>query len=332
MKPIESSSSEKLTLLRRIPSLIALRAFDSVARHGSCTKAATELNVSVAAVSQQIRLLEEFAGRELFRRHNRQLILNEAGASCLPELRKSFEHLISAMGQLNNHHARLRFNISVPPSFAVRWLIPNFKELSATAGDFDLWVSTALVPFHLADTNIDVAVIHGDGDFYGQPAELLMPALEVPVCSPAFLASAKIKSPEDLQHHVLIHEVPEVDDVAVPSWEKWLKERGVAKVDFNAGPRFTNPNLVIEAAITGLGVALSRGALVARDIEAGKLVQLFGPAKEGATGYYVVLNQRSEHVQFAVEFAERLKSLVRAPSAAPKGRAARGRAPARPQR
>lgn len=315
MKPNETTTSvDKFTLLRRVPSLIALRAFDSVARHGSCTKAAAELNVSIAAVSQQIRLLEEFAGRELFRRHNRQLILNEAGASCLPELRKSFEHLISAMSRLNNHKERVRFNISVPPSFAVRWLIPHFNELSSGIDGYDFWVSTALVPFHLADTSIDFAVIHGNGNFFGQPAELLMPAIEVPVCSPALMARSKITVPEDLHNHTLIHEVAEVDDVAVPSWEKWLRDREVDNVDFNAGPRFTNPNLVIEAALAGLGVALSRGALVARDIEAGKLVQLFGPAKAGTTGYYVVLNHRSEHCEFAQAFAEKLKSLVRAPA------------------
>lgn len=314
MKPVEPfGTADKFTLLRRVPSLIALRAFDSVARHGSCTKAAAELNVSVAAVSQQIRLLEEFAGRELFRRHNRQLILNDIGASCLPELRKSFEHLISAMGQLNNHKARQRFNISVPPSFAVRWLIPNLKTLSAATHGYDLWVSTALVPFHLADTNIDVAVIHGNGDFFGQPAELLMPALEIPVCSPELMEHNRIESPEDLRHYSLIHEVAEVDDVAVPSWEKWLRARVIDTVDFNAGLRFTNPNLVIEAAIAGLGVALSRGALVKRDIDAGKLVQLFGPAEAGATGYYIVWNQRSEHAEFAREFAEQLKALIGAP-------------------
>lgn len=300
----------RLTLLKRVPSLNSLRAFDSVARHGSCTKAAAELNVTAAAVSQQIRLLEEFAGRELFRRHNRQLILNQAGAACLPELRKSFEHLINAMGQLNTTGGRKRFNLSVPPSFAVRWLIPNLNEVIKSAEGYDIWVSTSLVPFHLADTNIDVAVIHGTGDFFGQEAELLIPAVEVPVCSPLLLRDKPIHTPQDLSNHLLIHEVAEVNDPAVPSWENWLKHRGITNVDYDSGPRFSNPNLVIEAAIAGIGVALSRGALVSRDIESGKLCQLFGTPERGNTGYYIVPNSRSEHSAFASQLADILKRIV----------------------
>lgn len=301
---------DKFTLLRRVPSLIALRAFDSVARHGSCTRAASELNVSVAAVSQQIRLLEEFAGRELFRRHKRQLILNDAGASCLPELRRSFSHLIAAMEQLGSAQVRRRFNISVPPSLAVRWLVPHFQELGALAQGYDLWVSTSLVPFRLAETSIDLAIMHGNGDFFGQQAELLIPALEIPVCAPEVAARKRLDVPADLASHTLIHEVAEVDDEAVTSWEKWLHDAGVAGIDCNSGPRFSNPNLVIEAAIAGVGVALARGALVLRDIEQGRLVQLFGPPRPVKAGYWVTWNEESEHADFAQLFAGELKRLV----------------------
>lgn len=308
---------DKFTLLRRVPSLIALRAFDSVARHGSCTKAAAELNVSVAAVSQQIRLLEEFAGRELFRRHKGQLILNDAGASCLPPLRRSFSHLIAAMEQLGSAQVRKRFNLSVAASFAARWLVPHFHALNELADGYDLWVTTALTPFHLADTSIDLAIIHGDGHFFGQKAERLLPSLEIPVCSPVLLQARPLRQPADLRHHTLIHEIAEVDDPAVPSWERWLQQRGAADVPCESGPRFSNPNLVIEAAIAGVGVALSRGALARRDIDAGKLVQLFGEPEPGSTGYWVVCNERSEHAGFAQRFAEELKRLVRpAPSEA----------------
>jgi LysR family glycine cleavage system transcriptional activator len=321
----------KLTLLRRVPSLIALRAFDSVARFGSCTKAANELNVSVAAVSQQIRLLEEFAGRELFRRHKGQLILNDAGASCLPELRKSFSHLIAAMEQLGSAQVRRRFNVSVAGSFAVRWLVPHFKALNELADGYDLWVTTALTPFHLADTSIDLAIIHGDGNFFGQKAELLLPSLEIPVCAPEVFARAPLRQPADLSKHTLLHEIAEVDDPAVPSWDRWLQENDATDVACESGPRFSNPNLVIEAAIAGVGIALSRGALVQGDIEAGRLVQLFGNPKPGSTGYWVVCNERSEHAEFAKRFAEELKRLVQpAPSAARAGRGSRAPA-ARPR-
>ncbi|WP_201524716.1 LysR family transcriptional regulator, partial [Bordetella pseudohinzii] len=284
--------------------------FESVARHGSCTRAADELGVSTAAVSQQIKLLENLLGCELFKRHDRKFILTNAGEACLPELRKSFDHLINAIGQVNARKFRRRFNLSSPPSLAARWLIPHFNELVEGLEECDIWVSTSLVPFHLDDTNIDLAIIHGSGKFFNQQSTLLMPSLEVPVCAPSLLQHHPLDRPADLRHHCLVHEMAEVDDTAVPSWKKWLEDRDIRDVDHETGPRFSNPNLVVEAALAGAGVALARGALVTRELASGQLLSPFGRPEPGHAGYYLVRNPTSEHQDLADVLGERIKHLV----------------------
>jgi hypothetical protein len=108
---------------RRIPSLNALRAFESVARLGTCTRAAEELHVTPAAVSQQIRYLEDLAGTPLFLRINREFVLTDAGRRCLPEVRKGFAHLAGAMQQIREAGRREHIAVCVAPAFAVRWLL-----------------------------------------------------------------------------------------------------------------------------------------------------------------------------------------------------------------
>jgi len=317
-------NNDKFTLLRRIPSLISLRAFESVARHGSCTRAAEELNVTAAAVSQQIRLLENYAGQVLFKRQNRKFVLTDAGRACLPELRKSFDHLLNAMNLAEGQRLRRSFRLSVPPSFAVRWLIPHFHELTADTDRCDFWVSTSLVPFHLDDTNIDLAVIHGSGRFFGQGSELLVPTFEVPVCHPRLLAAQPVARPEDLRHHHLIHEVAEVNDSAVPSWADWFAARNVAGVDVKSGSRFSNPNLVVEAALAGLGVALARGALVKRELASGALVCPLGPPAAddaaGDAGYYLVRNPHCGLPDVAEQLCLNFKRVVARYEEAPRAR------------
>jgi len=335
----QAGGKEKFTLMRRVPSLNTLRAFESVARHGSCTRAGEELSISTAAVSQQIRMLEAFLGCDLFKRHDRKFILTNAGEACLPELRKGFDHLLNAMGQVNTRKFRRRFNLSVPPSLAARWLIPNFNLLTRGLDECDLWVSTSLVPFHLDDTNIDMAIIHGSGKFFNQQSALLIPSFEIPVCSPRLLAEHPIDTFDDLRHHRLIHEVAEVDDTAVPSWKQWFEANDIPQIDHDTGPRFSNPNLVVEAAIAGVGVALARGALVTRELASGELVSPFGKPQPGSTGYYLVRNPNSEHRDLADELGARIKRIVATTGAAAYSSSSssrragtRARAPSRPMR
>jgi len=305
-----SGNKNKFTLLRRSPSLVSLRAFESVARQGSVTGAAAELNVTPAAVSQQIRLLEDMVGKPLFRRHKRKLVLTEVGESCLPELRKCFEHLLRAISLAEGHQARQTFNLSVPPSFAVRWLVPHFAELTAGIENCNFRVSTSLVPFHLDDSGIDLAITHGTGTFFDQGCELLIPASDIPVCRPDLLDRHPVSEPADLRHHHLLHETAEVYDPAVPDWKKWLAEHGASDIDHESGTYLSNPNLVIEAALAGLGVALARGALVKQELSDGRLVQVLDASARRDAGYYIVHNQRCGQPEIARVLSENFKKMV----------------------
>jgi LysR family glycine cleavage system transcriptional activator len=297
---------------RGIPSLNALRAFESVARHGSCTRAADELHVTPAAVSQQIRFLEDLAGTPLFLRINRQFVLTDAGRRCLPEVRKGFAHLAEAMKQIHASSQRERIAVCVAPAFAVRWLLPRLSAFTRRHPHADIWLSTSLLPIRLAEARIDVAVTYGNGDFFGQPAQLLVHVGDVPVCAPAVCEARPILTPGDLRAHTLIHESAEIDDPAVPCWADWLRMQGVEDIDAEAGPRFSNPGLVIEAALAGLGVALARSALVASEIQGGRLVKLFPAHPHGRVGYYLLRNPESAAPTAAQEFCDWISAAVAA--------------------
>jgi LysR family glycine cleavage system transcriptional activator len=297
---------------RRIPSLNALRAFESVARLRTCTRAAEELHVTPAAVSQQIRYLEDLAGTPLFLRVNRAFVLTDAGRRCLPEVRKGFAHLAGAMQQIREAGRREHIAVCVSPAFAVRWLLPRLSGFTGAHLDADVWLSTSLLPIHLTESRVDVAVTYGTGDFFGQAAELLVPVTDVAVCTPAVYGRHPIRAPGDLRAHTLIHESPEIDDPAVPCWADWLRAHGIDGIDAERGPRFSNPGLVIEAALAGLGVALARSALVASELRAGTLVQLFAVDAGGRTGYYLLRNPGCAAPQVADAFCDWLRAGIAA--------------------
>lgn len=272
----------------RIPSLNALRAFDAVARHHSCTKAAEHLFVTAAAVSQQIRFLEDALGVQLFHRVNRGFFLTEAGQRLWPEVQNGFRCFERAMDQMAEIAARRKLSISVAPSFALKWLLPRLKSFTSQHPEIDVWVTTSPLPVDLNSSSIDIAIVYGTADRVG-PAELLLPTRAVVVCTEEVYRKAPVRSPADLRHHTLIHETPDVEDPACPSWPAWLSAVGAQGVDGESGPRFASPALVIDAALAGLGVALARDTLVAAEIRSGRLRRLFVDETRRDAGYWLLL-------------------------------------------
>ena len=289
----------------RLPPLNALKAFEATARHQSVKKAAIELNVTPAAVSHQIKALEEYLGISLFHRHNRSLELTEAARSSLPKLREGFDNLAQAVERLRVHKGGGMLMVSAAPSFAARWLMPRLHRFLAAHPDVDVRISARLrqpsenakrrglaeratLDDWLADS--DVAILYGRGDYPGFQVDKLLALTVTPICSPRLVTHPQhpLERPADLRHHLLLHD--ETGDLydGVPFWEVWLKAAGVTGVDLNRGPHFSHAVLAFEAAIEGHGVVATMPVLAESDLHAARLVTPFALRVPLASAYYLV--------------------------------------------
>lgn len=267
----------------RFPPMNTLRAFEAAARHLSFTLAAEELHVTQAAVSHQIRTLEEALGVRLFRRLNRAIRLTEEGQEFVGEVRKALNHLATAMEKITAPSAGGPLTVSVLPSFASKWLVPRLGHFSRKHPEIDVRISPSSQLTDFRRDDVDLVVRYGKGEYDGLHSVRLMTEDIFPVCSPALLEGPNpLTNPQDLRRHTLLHDDAHVD------WAMWLLVAGVDDVDPRQGPFFTDSALVIQAAAEGQGVALARGALAAGDIAAGRLVRPFDIAIPTEYAYYVV--------------------------------------------
>jgi LysR family glycine cleavage system transcriptional activator len=273
---------------RRLPPLNALRAFEAAARHLSLSRAADELSVTPAAVSHQIRTLEDHLGVALFRRDGRSLLLTDAGQACLPGIREGFERLSSAIDEIDSLGMAGVLTVSVAPSFAAKWLVPRLDRFQAKHPEIDVRVSASMQVTDFSRDDVDLAIRYGAGRYPDLVVEKLLEESVFPVCSPGLLKEkGLIDTPEALRNHTLLHDDSPDNDESCPTWAMWLKAAGV-EVDASRGPRFNQSSLVIEAAVLGKGVALAKATLAAADLAEGKLVKPFPVNAPVGFAYYVV--------------------------------------------
>lgn len=267
---------------RRLPSLNALRAFEAAARHLSFTRAADELSVTQAAISHQIKGLEEQIGMPLFQRRNRNLILTNAGQSLLPDMTEAFDCMNAALAKIKRQDEAGVLTVSTMDSLAATWLMPRLAKFRAKHDDIDVRLATSDVIVDYERDGIDIGIRYGLGSWPGLIAEKLMPEQIFPVCAPELLhKNGGLLEPQDLRGHTLIHDdMPE-------DWNMWLRVAGVADIDPTRGPGYSHSNLVMQAAINGEGVALGRDLLVADALLAGVLVKPFDLALTASYSYYV---------------------------------------------
>ena len=289
--------------MTRLPPLNSLKAFEAAARHMSVKRAAAELNVTPAAVSHQVRSLEEYLGVPLFRRYHRALELTDAARACLPKLREGFDCLAKAVEVLRAQKGTGTLTVSAAPSLAARWLMPRLHRFLAAHPEIDVRVSArmrhvseqgkgnvaerATVEGWLADS--DIAILYGRGDYPGFEVQKLLSLTVTPICSPRLLEGpTPLKQPEDLRHHALLHD--ETGDLydGESFWDVWLKAAGVTGVDTHRGARFSHAVLACEAAIEGLGVLATMPVLAAADLQAGRLVTPFALRVPLVAAYYIV--------------------------------------------
>jgi LysR family glycine cleavage system transcriptional activator len=285
-------------MARRLPPLNSLRAFEAAARHLSFTKAADELHVTPAAISHQIKALEDYCGAPLFRRLTRALALTENGKSALPYLAEGFDRLAEGAARLGPAPDSGLLTVSVAPTFCAKWLVPRLDRFRSAHPAFDIRIDASDALASFAADGVDVALRYGQGDYPGLVSECLMGEVVFPVCSPTLLDGPQpLRTPADLAHHTLLHVYWKMADDKAPSWRMWLKAAGITGVDPERGPRFNVDSLVVQAAIAGQGVALANGALVGDDLAAGRLVRPFPPATEEPTAFCYYLVYPEDHAK-----------------------------------
>ncbi len=264
----------------RMP-LNSLRVFEAVATALSFSEAAEALSVTPAAVSMQIKSLEDYLQVPLFRRNARSIELTAEGAQLLPAVRRALDELRLAVQRLRADRSAGPLNVSMLASFLQRWFVARLPGFSLKNPDIDLRIHTSVGLVDFAASDFQVAIRHGRGAWPGLVAEKLMDDWLVPVGSPALVKKmGKLKSAEDLPRYTLLHSDSE-------PWTAWtrlgaapaLSERGVALDDSAA---------IISAAEHGQGLALARWSLVAGDIEAGRLVPAANFCVAHTRSYYFV--------------------------------------------
>jgi LysR family transcriptional regulator of beta-lactamase len=243
-----------------------LRAFEAAARHLSFTNAAIELRVTPAALSQQVKALEDRLGFPLFSRLPRGLALTDEGRAMLPVLTRSFDEIALMLERLSGSTEAV-LSVGVVGTFAVAWLLPRLDGFRAAHPEIDVRVSTNNNRVDIAEEGLDFAVRFGDGAWHGTEAERLITAPVTPLCTAEI--AERLATPADLLGETLLRSY-RVDD-----WTIWFAAAGL-KAPVLRGPMFDSSRLMADAAIQGLGVALVPHDLFASELGDGRLARPFG--------------------------------------------------------
>ena len=263
-------------MLDQFPGLRALRAFDASARHLSFSKAAAEMHVTPAAISHQIKELEQQTGVELFTRTSRRMKLTKAGDILFEAVRDTLETLSGALNRMRRIANTNQLKVSSSPSIAAKWLVPRLDRFLETIPGADVRVDVSATAVDFAREDVDVAIRFGPGKYPGLRVDLLFQDRVFPVCSPEIITKSKpLNHPRDLLKHTLIHLDWEAQGSPWPNWRMWMLAAGIKDFDDRAGMHFGQTSLAVQAAIDGHGVALGDSNLVADDLASGRLVKPF---------------------------------------------------------
>ncbi len=289
--------------------LNALRAFEAAARHLSFKKAAEELAVTPAAVSQQIRSLEDYLGIKLFRRTSRALLLTERAQESLEALREGFDLIEESCAILQGADDDHELRISVSPSFGAKWLVPRLERYYEENADVVVKIAATHELTDFAREDVDLAIRYGPGGYAGLYVEELMREEVFPVCSPALLEGPDaLRTPADLGRVTLIHDDSSLDDESCPTWPMWLKAAGVTVEEGQRALHFNQTALAIEAAIAGRGVVLAKRTIAEADLRAGRLIRPFRQSHPVDFAYHMVCPEEKRDLPKVARFMDWLRA------------------------
>jgi len=291
-------------MVRDLPSLNAVRVFETVAQELNFTRAADRLNVTQGAVSRQIRQLEDEVGVALFRREGRQLALTEAGRQFRDVVESSLGALRQGTARLRQSSGSPRLNLTVLPSFAGRWLISRLQDFQAANPELNIWLGTSYEPIDFErDLEVDAGIRFGRGRWPNVHTVPLAEEQVAPVCTPNL--AAQLREPRDVLKYKLFGDKPPWDE-----WDTWLDANGVKRAVYE--PRLSNDfSVILRAAVEGQGVAMARDLLVADDLKAGRLVRPFPSSVPSRFNYFFVCSPRRAADPALLNFVDWLRGAMR---------------------
>lgn len=270
--------------MRRLPPLNSLRAFEAAARFESFNRAGDALHVTPSAVSHQIKGLEQFLGVELFQRSPRSVTLTRAGQTYLAPIRDALEQIGVATEQLLQHESRSILTVSTTPAFAVGWLLPRLAEFQLEHPNLEVRLDTSIQFTDFETSDVDLCIRYtAQTAFPDLKAFRVLQEELIPVCSPGFARRHRLREPADLRRVPLLHTYPHMGQ-----WRSWLAAAGVDNIDAEAGQKFANDAIAVEAAASGLGVAVADRLLLERQLREGRVVAPFELSSGGDYAYHLL--------------------------------------------
>ncbi len=316
----------------RLPPLNGLRAFEAAARHLSLTRAAEELGVTQAAVSHQVKGLEDALGTKLFRRLTRALALTSAGAALAPELNAAFVRISMAVDRAREREAKGTIRLSLLTTIALTFLVPRLGRFAARHPAIELRLETSARLVDFDREPVDAAIRYGTGDYPGLHADRLFDDTLTPLCAPAL--ARKIRKPADVLAHPLLD-----DHILYDEWGVWLAAAGIpVRQPRKRAAVFDSTRVAVEAAMEGMGIALGAPFLFSAEIASGRLVQPLPLVVPAGKSYWLVCrNQDVERPtvkafrDWMLEETAELRAAT-TPPAAPRAGSTSGRAAAAARR
>jgi len=310
---VENFSSLELTI-RHLPPLNALRCFEAAARKGSFNQAADELFVTPSAVSHQIKTLETFLGLKLFRREKRKAMLTAAGEKYLTSVTHALDEIDSATRRLMTAPNISAVNLAVAPAFLTRWLVPRLRAFQQAHPDIELRLSASMGQIDFEHSDTDMAIYLGFGEWPDAEHHSLIQTRVVPVCSPKLLeAHLPLSSPQDMRHHTLLHVASRADE-----WPHMLEHHGLDESQFMKSMSFSSTSLALNAAMEGVGIALSDISLIERELQLKQLIVPFDISLNTRKAFYLVY-QENRPLTYSMEAFREWILAQAAGSSAPPG-------------
>lgn len=287
----------------RVPSIQALRALDSFARHGSVWKTAEELNLTRSAVSHQLRQLERDVGFVLFNRVGTKLELSDRGYWYAMDVRKALTSLIGAAQKHGNRGVGGRVTVSSTPGFASSWLCAHINEFHSMHPNINISITTPVRLDDVSNPQVDVFVAFGDGKWSGNRVERLANIRFTPLCCPVFMNKGHgLSDYSDLSQFTLLHLIDYND------WEDWYKAAGLDPAGARRGIVFSDMNLVYSAMTAAQGIAMGDEFVCGSALDAGQLIKPFDLSVAAADHYHLVVSDQKTENEAVNAFCDWVKA------------------------
>jgi len=292
--------------MKRLPPLNALRAFHTAAQEGSFTKAGAVLHVTQGAISRQVKLLEDVMGRPLFFRVHQGIQMTETGKLLAEGLQTAFRELEQVFDRIYSDQRRLQIALNIPPTFATRWLAPRLSKFCSLYTFVDFRITTNWVQSIRDGETHDALVVFGQSPWPKVDCELLMLEKHAMVSHPSLWLN---DLPPTLSTQTLLHILNGKE--RLPVWERWIEHNQLSHINPQPGVAFSTLDQVINAAISGAGVAIVDQHMIRPELASGVLRRFNAVHMDGPYGYWFVdVAKDAEHKAVVRLFREWLKQEI----------------------